>query len=194
MRYGMVTTTLALIALFGCTVAARQRLKHFFFEIPEAESADQSGASDGTLHAVPVEDRPALTLPPARFVSVHIPFESRDCQACHNADERMGVDSDQETTCGACHERYFGDEVGHGPVAGGDCLLCHDPHRSAFPGLLLTAVTENCAQCHEGPGDLSQPAHAGPEAARCTSCHDPHFGEPPLLKPGVKAPDPSSEK
>jgi len=188
MRIGLATTSVTLLAVVGCTVTARQRLKHFFFEIPDESAAIDDAAKDGDVHAIPVEDRPSLALPPVRFVSIHQPFSSRDCQACHNADERMKVDGDAETTCGACHDRYFGDDVGHGPVAGGECLTCHDPHRSAFPKLLKSSVAANCTECHDVPEELSQPAHAGSEAANCTKCHDAHFGEPPLLKPGVKAP------
>jgi len=188
MRLSFVTSGLALLAVFGCSLAARERLKHFFFEVPVAEAGDGVGQAGNANHVVPVEDRPTLTLPPGRFVSVHEPFRSHDCEVCHNADAQMSVNTDNEETCGACHDRYFSSEVGHAPVAGGECLLCHDPHRSAFPALLLSAIGENCAQCHDAAEDLSQPAHAEAEGTNCTKCHDPHFGEPPLLRPGVGGP------
>jgi predicted CXXCH cytochrome family protein len=188
MRLTRLTTVLTLAAIVGCSVTARERLKHFFFEVPEEPRPTTAGDSNHLESVVAVEAKPEFALPPGRFVSIHEPFRSHDCQACHDASKRMKVDSAAETTCGACHDRYFGEEVGHGPVAAGECLLCHDPHRSAFPALLTTAIGENCAQCHEASNDLSQPAHAGSDAAHCTQCHDPHFGAPPLLKPGIARP------
>ncbi len=84
--------------------------------------------------------------------------------------------------CTECHPRFFTPEVGHAPAAAGECVECHEMHRSEYPALLKMPVVELCIECHEEAEDLSQPAHAGDQANRCTVCHDPHFGEGMLLR------------
>lgn len=177
------------LIVLGCSAATHERLKHFFFEIPP-ETVD---TATGEPHPVGTpSDRPHRPTAPARFVSIHEPFRSRDCFACHDTEKQMRVYGDFEVTCKDCHDRYFSDEVGHAPVYG-DCMECHDPHRSAFPALLKRSIPDTCADCHGKPNELSQPAHAGPDAANCTKCHDAHFGDPPLLKPGIVVPGADDE-
>jgi predicted CXXCH cytochrome family protein len=175
------------LIVVGCSTATSERLKHFFFEIPAGEvrtvGAEGQSHPDGTP-----ADRPRAPAAPTRFASIHEPFRSRDCIACHDDTKQMQLFGDFETTCKDCHDRYFSDEVGHAPVFG-DCMECHDPHRSSFPSLLKRSIPDTCAECHGKPDELSQPAHAGNDAGNCTKCHDAHFGDPPLLKPGVAVPD-----
>ena len=87
--------------------------------------------------------------------------------------------------CSVCHPRYFSPEVGHAPATDGECIECHEMHRSEHPALLKMPLYDMCIECHEEAEDLSQPAHQGEQAQRCTVCHDPHFGEGMLLKPGA---------
>ncbi|MCH7883719.1 MAG: hypothetical protein IIC01_00590 [Planctomycetes bacterium] len=95
----------------------------------------------------------------------------------------MQVRTDLLDQCGQCHARYFGEEVGHAPVAAGQCAICHQPHRSDQPALLRMSILETCVECHDEPEDLSPAAHSGKSAENCTSCHDAHFGTGLLLKP-----------
>jgi predicted CXXCH cytochrome family protein len=162
---------------------------NFFFEVPNAETAPEASTADAaSLSPVP----PVLQLPPPRFASVHQPYANNQCSACHNTAERMTVAEDTETTCGECHDDYYSDRVGHGPVAAGECMSCHDPHHSTQRALLVKPVFDMCVECHDEPEDLSQPAHAG-EVSDCTRCHDAHFGESPLLKPGIPRPAAKNE-
>ena len=71
----------------------------------------------------------------------------------------------------------------HGPVAVGQCLFCHNPHKSQVKYLLKGPVPELCYLCHDEDATESIPAHFVRELSACTDCHDPHASdERPLLK------------
>jgi len=89
--------------------------------------------------------------------------------------------------CKDCHDEFFAAGIEHPPVAQGECLQCHDPHRSQYTHLLKQPVLQTCTDCHDEPSKLSEKAHSGKDATNCTKCHDPHFGKEPMLKPGVQA-------
>lgn len=176
-------TTLALCSavMLGCSVAARQKLKHFFFEVPPEQSATQGAANRGPTTAPAL---PTLQLPPPRYLAVHRPFAQQQCAECHDSAGRTEkrVRLDFLTACQDCHGRYFGDEVGHSPVADGQCIVCHEMHRSLQPRLLKQPVFDTCVDCHDEPEDLSEEAHGGDNVENCIRCHDPHFGTGSLLK------------
>ena len=187
MRRIICIAILCVVAIVGCSDTARHRLKHWFFDIPEDQPV-----------ALPEGESPKPTPTPApaelvraepKYRSFHLPYVSRDCRSCHDATQRMQPRADFLDQCRDCHDRYFGEHVGHFPVSDGQCITCHDMHRSGHAGLLKMPVLEMCVECHDEPEDLSEEAHnEGEGVDDCTRCHDPHFGESPLLKKGVKAP------
>ncbi len=93
-------------------------------------------------------------------------------------------------SCRTCHERFFSEEVGHPPVAQGQCTECHNMHQTDQPFLLTMPTFDLCIECHDEPEDLSEPAHTVSEVERCTACHDPHFGSGMLLRsdPDIEIP------
>jgi len=178
MRKLTLAIPLGLIAGLGCSQDARQRLKAFFFEIPE----------EGTPPAVveapspPSDELPTLALAESKYKSTHEPYRKRECSYCHDPENQRRVREDFMNVCSRCHTRYFGDEVGHAPVAEGECETCHEAHRSAEQRLLKQPVLEVCTECHDEPEDLSEDAHSGEGVEECTACHDAHFGSGALLK------------
>jgi predicted CXXCH cytochrome family protein len=74
----------------------------------------------------------------------------------------------------------------HGPVAAGQCVLCHEPHRSRYPFLLKKDVPELCMQCHQSLDSVEN--HARPNYAACLDCHWGHTSVAKhLLKAGSLA-------
>lgn len=95
----------------------------------------------------------------------------------------MSPADDFMDSCAECHQRYFGDDVRHAPVSSGECLYCHDMHRSPSPALLKMSLFDTCIDCHDEPEDLSPDAHSTDGVENCLACHDAHFGNEMLLKP-----------
>ncbi len=185
MRVLIVMVPFAAVVVWGCSVASRDRFAHFFFEIPAASD----GTGDAADPADASTEKPAeLKLPPPRFVSIHPPYRERTCGVCHDVGRRMQVYEDLPGACKACHAEFFSDRVGHFQVSAGQCMQCHDPHRSTNRALLTENILDTCVQCHDEPEDLSEEAHGGSGVENCVSCHDAHFGVNPLLKAGVARP------
>jgi predicted CXXCH cytochrome family protein len=112
----------------------------------------------------------------------HTVDDVRPCTGCHPIDRdltAMGADiRGQHNPCYQCHQDKIGlfvQDYVHGPVAGGTCTVCHDPHGSEFAMTLVSPVPVLCATCHtdiSGKNDLVQ--HYPFAQGWCIDCHDPH--------------------
>lgn len=175
---------LLLLAAWGCSHTTRDRLMHFFFEIPDRGATEAQADNVADAQAPPAPARsPLAPIVERRYRSVHAPVVARNCQVCHDVQRRMDAPAEwMMVSCRSCHSRYFGDEVGHAPVAYRYCSGCHTPHRSEQPHLLTAPVFDVCMACHPRPENLSRKDHSGPDVESCTKCHDPHFGEGMLLR------------
>jgi predicted CXXCH cytochrome family protein len=79
--------------------------------------------------------------------------------------------------CYTCHQEYSALEAWvHGPVATGNCLLCHEPHKTQNEFLLRKPVPGLCYQCHEEQAIRLIKKHAEESYARCIDCHEGHAG------------------
>jgi len=80
--------------------------------------------------------------------------------------------------CYRCHDSYVkqGGWV-HGPAASGECLLCHNPHKTNNKSLLRTPMPKLCTNCHE-PKSLKLVAnHSDQSYEHCNVCHAGHISE-----------------
>ena len=86
------------------------------------------------------------------------------CEACHEPVARgrhgFSLSADPEALCGECHGAVAEGLLQHAPVAEGDCLVCHDPHASDNPALLV------------GPYPVSLYAEFASDGFFCFDCHD----------------------
>lgn len=112
----------------------------------------------------------------------HVTNNGKLCTNCHRmkADlswERIGIFTDMNP-CFLCHKDKIGEfaqDFIHGPVAGGTCTVCHNPHGSEFKKNLRSPVPVLCLFCHNSieeraEGFLHKPFLDG----KCIDCHDPH--------------------
>lgn len=82
---------------------------------------------------------------------VHAAAEA-GCDNCHtvaSAKARSTVTSVSVDggVCTGCHEVKKSPVV-HFPYKTGQCLVCHNPHASAFPGITRAAIGTLCMSCH----------------------------------------------
>lgn len=95
--------------------------------------------------------------------------------------ERNKVSAQEEPSCvrSSCHATMGKDRFVHGPVAAGECAVCHgeslkhseDPKKFRFGQVKKTP--DLCFDCHD-PFKKKAFAHAPYQEGECLSCHNPH--------------------
>lgn len=133
--------------------------------------------------------------PPAKKVSTHPPFSLGHCNECHQGkpgsvtlSSPPGKDPNTgkallarpiQDLCRPCHVRPpLEREWLHAPIAQGGwgCVMCHSPHESNFPHLLITAPENLCLRCHNKKDIVRSEAHRTASSTLCLECHNPHSG------------------
>jgi predicted CXXCH cytochrome family protein len=186
-RYGLVSLrTLSFLAgsglmvmfllLASCDEAERHKALTFFFDGVPPLRAETSGAQASGL-----KDNRAADKTPAGLWHIHEPV--KNCTLCHGELRRAGsgrkvqLVAEVPQLCYTCHKEYSALETWvHGPVATGNCLLCHEPHKTQNEFLLRKPVPGLCYQCHEEQAIRLIKNHAEESYARCIDCHEGHAG------------------
>jgi predicted CXXCH cytochrome family protein len=112
----------------------------------------------------------------------HITGGEGDCNGCHkvNGDLTRSVSGQfsDMNPCFGCHQDKIGQyaqDFIHGPVAGGTCTICHNPHGSSFEMNLRSPVPFLCMFCHTALETVHARVQHKPFAeGQCTACHDAH--------------------
>jgi predicted CXXCH cytochrome family protein len=173
---------LSALAVTGCDIEKHYDTLSFFFDgVPDPNAVEPEAPAD----------RRALTggqSPGAR--SSHLAYVERRCTDCHGAASRTpfragGFNQLDQRVCLECHEEETsGYPYVHGPVAIGECLLCHKPHDSPNLHLLVEPPATLCLGCHEMK---AEPPHDDLERS-CLDCHHGHGGDHPYFLRPVEAP------
>jgi len=180
---GFVLTTSLAVLVISCDESRRYKVVTFFFDGVDAPGSLELAGESGDPNSLAPEAEAA-----GPIWYVHEP--RKDCTVCHGRrgqrrpTARAFLVSPVPQLCYDCHEDRMvrGPNV-HGPVAVGQCLLCHNPHKSRVKYLLKGPVPELCYFCHDTTAVEDIPAHYVRELAACMDCHDPHASlERPLLK------------
>ena len=135
----------------------------------------------------------AWTVARATMTSVHFPFRTGDCVACHaDSKDLKALLWPERKLCLSCHggvERLIkGEKAGivvHGALEAAECTACHDPHASKEPKLL---IKDACAGCHDPASEPLAKAHFGVKAFKgsCAGCHVGHSSPRPKLLQNAK--------
>jgi len=143
-----------------------------------------------------VSREPALPKPAAIVWVEHKPtLDNAKCGACHDRNASFALLRPINVLCLQCHQATAREApLMHGPVAVGECSLCHEAHRSPYPHLLKAPLPKLCFGCHdrtppkyprESPTISSDTLGGKPttlgclrpsDEAACTTCHRPHGG------------------
>ena len=128
----------------------------------------------------------------------HAVFSDKDsCATCHEAPKDGKIvlnQKDSKSLCLTCHDekaKFIDSAKVQHPGAQGDCVDCHNPHASKWPGLPKTNPVDICLACHSDQAEQGKKAHVHQPAFEqgCATCHEPHGGENlHLLR--AKAPNP----
>ncbi|MHC4475458.1 MAG: cytochrome c3 family protein [Planctomycetota bacterium] len=175
--------------MISCNEVERHRVLTFFFDgVPPLydETGDTNDVNDANFAAG--QGREAG---PAWFV--HEPTRNCKDNPCHDmskkpASLRPDFTKEPPELCFDCHPDtdYSGSmNYVHGPVAVGDCMVCHEEHRSKHKHLLTAPVPELCYQCHQQTTVESIPDHSQESYSGCLGCHEGHLSSARgLLKKG----------
>lgn len=169
----------SIILLGQCSPYAGKSLLTFFFDgVPDSDSTEVKDLvlEDASMDSANQFSESAMSEDPLVFV--HYPYGERECASCHDSNSLGTMVEPQPGLCYICHEdlstRYT---TLHGPVAGGYCTSCHDPHRSESEKLLRFTGDQLCFHCHEAESVSKNEIHQDLEGMGCTDCHNPHGGE-----------------
>ncbi|MEK6528270.1 MAG: cytochrome c3 family protein [Nitrospirota bacterium] len=194
------------IFTYGCDAYTKRKVLVFLFP-PLKKEEKVEIKKEGEEKATPVKKEKAVITQLAYFI--HGPKAENQCYQCHESSNSLAfrktdskdVSSALKTEesmmsgrlvtpltelCIACHNSKSQKIAGarglllHGPVANGECTLCHEPHQSLSQFLLLKKNSiELCTECHKEGYIKKTPKHMTSE--ECISCHNPHAGKNSFL-------------
>lgn len=114
---------------------------------------------------------------------IHPPL--KDCVRCHGNRQQESFSREVQLSarvpalCYACHTALIPDSLNgwvHGPFAVGQCLVCHEPHKTKYPHLLREQIPALCYSCHLEMADESTPDNVKESHSQCMDCHSAHSG------------------
>jgi len=157
------------LALMACNGPKSHGILTFFFDgVPPPEAQDAAGRGATQAGA------PAAA--PVIRVSEHGPYAAKLCSGCHDTARGNALVVPGDQLCSRCHTLALSKKFIHGPLMAGGCLLCHDPHRSRYPYLLVAESAAFCIRCHDPKSLRRVDGHEG-TGPSCTTCHEAHMSD-----------------
>jgi predicted CXXCH cytochrome family protein len=172
-------TGVMLLVFFGIFFVSCDEVKHhetlsFFFDgVPplQPEMYPEGLVDPNSLSPDQAVQKPAWY--------AHEP--SSDCSNCHSKRKQRSFSTQIRLIapipklCYNCHDDYTTSATFvHGPVAVGQCIFCHNPHRSKIEHLLTAPEPGLCYLCHDKNTIELITAHLSEQLSTCSNCHNPH--------------------
>jgi predicted CXXCH cytochrome family protein len=176
-------------------------LTFFFTGVPPLEKEGQEAVDKGenTTEGTILEVKKNIAQEPKIYS--HTPYATKRCNLCHDASAffgRFGLAGSAGTSrkmkntrgllvtlpnklCVKCHKDKSVSPVSkerlwlHAPAALGKCQLCHAPHQSEYPNILLESPDAICSKCHSEGFVIATADHK--KSKDCLSCHNSHLGK-----------------
>ncbi len=168
-----ITTTY----FMACTPKKSYKVLSFFFDgVPIPDTTEYLASVDSILAADSTNITATNNLVPAMFY--HAPYQKKQCESCHDQRSMGKTIKPQPQLCYNCHDDFS--EIYksiHGPVGGGFCTSCHNPHKSKTDKLLLRTTQKLCTFCHDSLLVFNSRYHQDNDISNCTECHNPHGGD-----------------
>jgi predicted CXXCH cytochrome family protein len=188
-----ISIGLMLLIFFGIFVVSCDEVEHyktlsFFFDgVPPPT---QEGLQEELVNA---NFQESAQKSPKQLWYVHEP--QKDCTLCHGRRrQQRGFSLQVRLTapvpklCYGCHADYtVSASFVHGPVAIGQCLFCHNPHKSKIEHLLKEPEPKLCYLCHDINTVELIPAHFKNQQFACTGCHNAHASPVKALLKGASS-------
>ncbi len=163
----------------SCDEETRYQVLSFFFDGVPPPGSDQPVVTvvDTTTDSTGVRRQMRQPRIPQTTLYLHKPYKEKRCDDCHKSGfGNKLAESRVDILCKTCHEKFQERRLyTHGPVAVGQCLVCHNPHKTSNEHLLIRAGQELCTYCHEAIDRETIPEHQLTADQKCESCHSPHF-------------------
>lgn len=174
---------LQLALLLSCSVEKNHRILSFFFDgVVLHDSSGVAAAPVTALADQGEEPSDTATRMVIDVLTLHYPFEEKDCMSCHNENSPGEMVMPEPDLCNMCHEDFSSVfPVTHGPAGGGFCTSCHDAHQSRNDYLLTRQGQDLCTWCHDLKQAPDNDMHSDLGDTECTLCHNPHGGEDKFL-------------
>lgn len=171
---GALGLALGFLALASCGPTERHRMMTFFFDgVPPLPGQ----VADSSRYDVNSPDTTGEG--GAGGWTVHEPL--KDCTQCHASRQRARFSREVQLVeqtpqlCFRCHTDYANlSGWVHGPVATGECLFCHEPHKTRNAALLTAPVPDLCYRCHDREALALIENHTEASYANCMRCHEGH--------------------
>lgn len=165
--------------LSGCSATNHYKFLSFFFDgVPNPAEQTSINNSDSISRLDSTSLAENIKIESLPTGSIHSPYQEKDCSSCHDQSSMGKFTELQPKLCYQCHEDFSSKyKVLHGPVGGGQCTTCHNPHVSENASLLKRTNQSLCFFCHDQKQVLALEPHKDIENTSCTECHNPHGGD-----------------
>lgn len=171
---GLMLFVFLCIFLMSCDEVQRHEVLTFFFDgVPplQPEIFPEGLVDSNSIEPDQTGQKPAWY--------AHEP--TKDCSNCHSKRKQRSFSTQTRLIapipklCYNCHDDYTSSaSFVHGPVAVGQCIFCHNPHRSKIEHLLVAPEPGLCYLCHDKNTIELIAAHTPKQLSSCTDCHNPH--------------------